>query len=101
MTRRPGSSLIPYTTLFRSRIAMYSAVQRPMPGSVTNLATVGSRPLVVRSNAGSFVIAEANEEIAAARTRGDRKSTRLNSSHGYNSYAVFRLKKKNDDQPVA
>src|SRR2546429_9261252 len=28
---------------------------------------------------------------------GDRKSTRLNSSHGYISYAVFCLKKKNDD----
>src|SRR2546429_1035440 len=27
--------------------------------------------------------------------QGDRKSTRLNSSHGYNSYAVFCLKKKN------
>src|SRR2546429_3848063 len=31
---------------------------------------------------------------AAARTPGDRKSTRLNSSHGYISYAVFCLKKK-------
>src|SRR2546422_5034801 len=29
---------------------------------------------------------------------GDRKSTRLNSSHGYISYAVFCLKKKNDSQ---
>src|SRR2546422_6016692 len=30
------------------------------------------------------------------RNRGDRKSTRLNSSHGYISYAVFCLKKKNE-----
>src|SRR2546422_7161536 len=33
---------------------------------------------------------------AAARHRADRKSTRLNSSHGYISYAVFCLKKKNN-----
>src|SRR2546422_7227565 len=32
---------------------------------------------------------------------GDRKSTRLNSSHGYISYAVFCLKKKNDKSDVA
>src|SRR5256884_3445602 len=36
---------------------------------------------------------------AAARSRSvDRKSTRLNSSHGYISYAVFCLKKKKSDQ---
>src|SRR2546429_9097449 len=32
--------------------------------------------------------------LGAARTKVDRKSTRLNSSHGYISYAVFCLKKK-------
>src|SRR2546422_6260667 len=31
----------------------------------------------------------------------DRKSTRLNSSHGYISYAVFCLKKKNDSTPIS
>src|SRR2546422_7661885 len=37
----------------------------------------------------------------AGRIDGDRKSTRLNSSHGYISYAVFCLKKKKKDQPAA
>src|SRR2546422_8435193 len=36
---------------------------------------------------------------AAAEPQSDRKSTRLNSSHGYISYAVFCLKKKNIDEP--
>src|SRR2546422_3736496 len=36
----------------------------------------------------------APDRAAAARARRDRKSTRLNSSHGYISYAVFCLKKK-------
>src|SRR2546429_7243639 len=36
----------------------------------------------------------ANKRQAAPFSRGDRKSTRLNSSHGYISYAVFCLKKK-------
>src|SRR2546422_7231041 len=35
-----------------------------------------------------------NRRPRSARARGDRKSTRLNSSHGYISYAVFCLKKK-------
>src|SRR5687768_18124088 len=35
------------------------------------------------------------------RQRSDRKSTRLNSSHGYISYAVFCLKKKNAPHPLA
>src|SRR2546422_5400497 len=36
-------------------------------------------------------------EAVEVALNGDRKSTRLNSSHGYISYAVFCLKKKNDD----
>src|SRR2546422_8405289 len=37
-------------------------------------------------------------QLCRARKTRDRKSTRLNSSHGYISYAVFCLKKKNNDQ---
>src|SRR3989449_3017639 len=40
-----------------------------------------------------------NEELLA-KLQGDRKSTRLNSSHGYISYAVFCLKKKKKDQLI-
>src|SRR2546422_5764524 len=70
--RPPRSTLFPYTTLFRSqledrRLARGAGTlerRREVPGALDDLA--------VR----------------------DRKSTRLNSSHGYISYAVFCLKKK-------
>src|SRR5205807_5335137 len=64
--RPPRSTLFPYTTLFRSR--------PPRRGSPTRLRPQ-SRP-------------------ASRRSAGDRKSTRLNSSHLVISYAVFCLKKK-------
>src|SRR2546422_2012353 len=69
--RPPRSTLFPYTTLFRS------------PLSRTTPAT------------GPCSAASAGRGGAAPEDRGDRKSTRLNSSHGYISYAVFCLKKKN------
>src|SRR2546422_2090230 len=72
--RPPRSTLFPYTTLFRS-IRSSSAIC-PGPGR-----TEGPKP----SSAPS-------KELGGRR---DRKSTRLNSSHGYISYAVFCLKKKN------
>src|SRR5687768_17969315 len=69
MVRRPPrSTLFPYTTLFRSGDA------RRRVGRPAVLVVVD----VVADSAGQ-----------------DRKSTRLNSSHGYISYAVFCLKKKN------
>src|SRR5205809_6166279 len=64
--RPPRSTLFPYTTLFRSRDAKRSITLR--------------RRLI-----GGFERPEPSP---------DRKSTRLNSSHGYISYAVFCLKKK-------
>src|SRR2546430_6021810 len=47
----------------------------------------------LRYDAGQYAAARAAYEVALA--RGDRKSTRLNSSHSQISYAVFCLKKKN------
>src|SRR2546429_4345079 len=76
--RPPRSTLFPYTTLFRSRDA-----QR------------GERPAAARGPGEGR--AEVEEVGPPARVLGagqDRKSTRLNSSHGYISYAVFCLKKK-------
>src|SRR2546429_3122562 len=70
--RPPRSTLFPYTTLFRSLICSSTRQAR---GAIMH---------------------------ASGSPRGrqrDRKSTRLNSSHGYISYAVFCLKKKN--QPEA
>src|SRR2546429_6387200 len=73
--RPPRSTLFPYTTLFRSHRGRVdgAALARRLHGA--------RRPGRVR----------ADDELLR---RGDRKSTRLNSSHGYISYAVFCLKKK-------
>src|SRR2546429_7116650 len=77
--RPPRSTLFPYTTLFRSRIALGAGAQG---------ITVHPRP------DGRHVRAQDVRELAGVlRPHVDRKSTRLNSSHGYISYAVLCLKK--------
>src|SRR2546422_3214184 len=79
--RPPRSTLFPYTTLFRSlqRKDSFVFLARSQLGHPQPMECLG----VVRVIPGGFL--EALE---------DRKSTRLNSSHGYISYAVFCLKKK-------
>src|SRR2546430_10173448 len=72
--RPPRSTLFPYTTLFRSLVHEF---RQRHPGIVVRIIDL---PL---------------SDIAAA-VEGDRKSTRLNSSHSQISYAVFCLKKKTD-----
>src|SRR2546427_3964449 len=76
--RPPRSTLFPYTTLFRSDARM-------QPGAVLRL----QREEAAGADQALFGI------LATARMKaGDRKSTRLNSSHSQISYAVFCLKKK-------
>src|SRR5205814_9627184 len=96
--RPPRSPLFPYTTLFRSQIAVgiRAAIQtgRLRPGDRLPASRVLARELGVARQ----VVVAAYEDLAASghltgRT-GDRKSTRLNSSHLGISYAVFCLKKK-------
>src|SRR2546422_8251539 len=79
--RPPRSTLFPYTTLFRSNPAL--------EGVLLTAGEISRRCSEVRFEPHPF-IGEGTEEILK-----DRKSTRLNSSHGYISYAVFCLKKKN------
>src|SRR2546422_4732312 len=67
--RPPRSTLFPYTTLFRSRVGHVAEAR--------DVDAVGTPRVLLRD-----------------RLQRDRKSTRLNSSHGYISYAVFCLKKK-------
>src|SRR2546429_5856233 len=69
--RPPRSTLFPYTTLFRS-LRTLPALPLPPP-------RLTQPPVLL---------------CALGGRRRDRKSTRLNSSHGYISYAVFCLKKK-------
>src|SRR2546422_8587741 len=72
--RPPRSTLFPYTTLFRSMcsVARMRVAFTSSPRSIGRVSQSHTKPA----------------------RREDRKSTRLNSSHGYISYAVFCLKKK-------
>src|SRR2546427_1741950 len=87
--RPPRSTLFPYTTLFRSS---------PAAGRIHGhdfafqKGTLQGGTLTLRQGALSCVVklfARQGEDLG-----GDRKSTRLNSSHSQISYAVFCLKKK-------
>src|SRR2546429_5189152 len=87
--RPPRSTLFPYTTLFRS--------QRVVTASDDETARVwdakAGQPLTEPlKHEGMVRSAEFSPD--GKRIVTDRKSTRLNSSHGYISYAVFCLKKK-------
>src|SRR5258708_21465739 len=88
--RPPRSTLFPYTTLFRSGV----------PGTSTTISIAGTstaltfpRFTLPRPIAGFDRILLLESEAREGQ-RGDRKSTRLNSSHQIISYAVFCLKKK-------
>src|SRR2546430_9526544 len=88
--RPPRSTLFPYTTLFRS-------------GIVYNDGGIGAEDNTIvqlSGNVSCFMKCEQPNIFGGAAVRDhcfidtDRKSTRLKSSHSQNSYAVFRLKKK-------
>src|SRR3712207_8265203 len=92
--RPPRSTLFPYTTLFRS-----------LGTSTPTTVTTTSRPSPAPSSSSTEGNADGSgnlnrdrprvhRRLHLADPRGDRKSTRLNSSHANISYAVFCLKKK-------
>src|SRR2546422_1785141 len=86
--RPPRSTLFPYTTLFRSRGIGLASLHAPrVPTTAAQFPDSGAS--LTRGD--SF---EKPTYDARHTARKDRKSTRLNSSHGYISYAVFCLKKK-------
>src|SRR2546429_6203525 len=90
--RPPRSTLFPYTTLFRSRALawLFEFGERPEPRVLrADHSRTADRHahFVFRRCALSLV----ERSLSSSQ---DRKSTRLNSSHGYISYAVFCLKKK-------
>src|SRR2546429_5969742 len=85
--RPPRSTLFPYTTLFRS-----VAAERKLRSINSGVAVDGVVADLSPRNAeallgGVDLLLDGTDNL-------DRKSTRLNSSHGYISYAVFCLKKK-------
>src|SRR2546429_4490479 len=79
--RPPRSTLFPYTTLFRSAPHVFAGAARG----------VG---VVVRAVHHRELVRALVPHLQRPDKFTDRKSTRLNSSHGYISYAVFCLKKK-------
>src|SRR2546430_6382865 len=90
--RPPRSTLFPYTTLFRS-IPVGSRLQDGQVAAIHDMAPesphVPHQPPEIRIH-----LRRATGQIDRVDVRGDRKSTRLNSSHSQISYAVFCLKKK-------
>src|SRR5689334_23421939 len=96
--RPPTSTLFPYTTLFRSQIgnglhAVDAAVGPEIEEDHPPLEVLfqRQRPVGVQPPVSAGQLRSADR---ASSQRGDRKSTRLNSSHSSISYAVFCLKKK-------
>src|SRR2546422_4896624 len=85
--RPPRSTLFPYTTLFRSILGGPDAASRPRAAGRRGASRDRPRP----SAPSAPVPPEPHD---GAVPLPDRKSTRLNSSHGYISHAAFCLKKK-------
>src|SRR2546422_7974996 len=89
--RPPRSTLFPYTTLFRSLrggVAQRAEVREREQGD----ARLDPQP--------PHELRRGRRDLGEHLGVGERKSTRLNSSHGYISYAVFCLKKKKQQQPA-
>src|SRR5260221_5997439 len=80
--RPPRSTLFPYTTLFRSLLIITTVAPEPGKRGAQNVAAIDA------------AVKAGVKHIVFMSGVGDRKSTRLNSSHTVISYAVFCLKKK-------
>src|SRR3712207_7964768 len=88
--RPPRSTLFPYTTLFRSGYA-YGL------GDHGRHKTMTAEKTILGCVAWLLGEGDSPQKPSVRRPRTDRKSTRLNSSHANISYAVFCLKKKNNN----
>src|SRR3712207_7662935 len=94
--RPPRSTLFPYTTLFRSEAGTMNIAQAVGLGAaVEYLDEVGMENVREHERGlGEYAYRRLSE------IEGDRKSTRLNSSHANISYAVFCLKKKKNNNTL-
>src|SRR3712207_8554617 len=91
--RPPRSTLFPYTTLFRSKPGESFVFESAGGGGWGDPHTRPAEHVARDVRNGLVSRAEAESAYGVVLT-GDRKSTRLNSSHANISYAVFCLKKK-------
>src|SRR5687768_18349975 len=90
----PRPQLVPYTTLFRSKAGLEALNRAPITGVRALVERAGLKlGNVTAANIG-YVLGPRLNAAGRISDAEDRKSTRLNSSHGYISYAVFCLKKK-------
>src|SRR5687768_18209928 len=94
--RPPRSTLFPYTTLFRSLDRVFARHRRLADAARTAVRAWGLETGCQCAEEASNVVTTVM--MPDGYDSEDRKSTRLNSSHGYISYAVFCLKKKKDDK---
>src|SRR5439155_15523707 len=97
--RQPSSTLFPYTTLFRSSAKAFDSTK--LEGFLSGMIQVYGPDLLrykgilwMKGNPRRVVFQGVHMMI------GDRKSTRLNSSHVAISYAVFCLKKKKEKKEI-
>src|SRR2546430_11638787 len=88
--RPPRSTLFPYTTLFRSAVLAADQHLRSVINLIANWNLNQAREIAWAT---ALALWEARDHPP-----GDRKSTRLNSSHSQISYAVFCLQKKKHDK---
>src|SRR3712207_8394493 len=97
--RPPRSTLFPYTTLFRSVVFARAGDDLVLSDTTTffgNPNAPGGNDLVFAGAGDDEVLSGPGDDVV----NGDRKSTRLNSSHANISYAVFCLKKKKQHNAV-
>src|SRR2546430_11374526 len=94
--RPPRSTLFPYTTLFRSlkENAKSFSPEKMAPVCGVPAQTIREVARLYATSKGSMILWGMG---ISQHVHGDRKSTRLNSSHSQISYAVFCLKKKKPD----
>src|SRR2546427_2493925 len=98
--RPPRSTLFPYTTLFRSRCRQRGLRRHGLRAQAAcralRLHGMGEEDAAVAGADDALLRRAMAAQLGQVAQVQDRKSTRLNSSHRQISYAVFCLKKKND-----
>src|SRR5689334_24137579 len=98
MIRQPSrSTLFPYTTLFRSIGSGQEVRDQPRPITPDEQDAMMLKAMAANVSSVAKILKDEKVDLDAElffTSRGDRKSTRLNSSHSSISYAVFCLKKK-------
>src|SRR5258708_18233995 len=98
--RPPRSTLFPYTTLFRSHVTFdpavlsYEDLLEKWFFKLHDPTTLNRQGYDRGTQYRSAIFPQTPEQKVTAEGVRDRKSTRLNSSHQINSYAVFSFKKK-------